>query len=58
MKNEIGKDKNIMMTVERKKELFFLSCFVCTYLFCYRRGQAKPNETVLIHGASGGVSLN
>lgn len=26
---------------------------ICMYVYC--RGQAKPGETVLIHGASGGV---
>ena len=25
--------------------------------FSFYRGHAKPNETVLIHGASGGVSV-
>ena len=28
--------------------------FIISY--CIDRGQAKPNETVLVHGASGGVS--
>lgn len=35
--------------------LLFISFFFLALLFY--RGHAKPNETVLIHGASGGVSL-
>jgi hypothetical protein len=42
-------DKNI--TVQHIFVIVYLS-----YLL-YHRGHAKPNETVLIHGASGGVSL-
>jgi len=36
----------------------FCHPFICIYLsfLLYHRGHAKPNETVLIHGASGGVS--
>jgi len=38
---------------ERKRfVIFHFDLFV---LLCHR-GHAKPNETVLIHGASGGVS--
>jgi len=51
--NKCEKDKN------KIKITLFFSLFICIYLsfLLYHRGHAKPNETVLIHGASGGVSL-
>ncbi len=51
----MGEDKSITITTERKKKIFFTFCLHLFVLLCHR-GQAKPNETVLIHGASGGVS--
>jgi hypothetical protein len=54
-----GQDTNIEMEITKREEIFFLSdlhYLQFPFLFVIFRGHAKPNETVLIHGASGGVS--